>query len=197
MCIVPKRVVCVYDPAMTIPFGINDIESYLESKQVKTINMNIRHSEDATSITNLLQEQIGNIGNVLCIVDRRRDDCDVLYIIDLNSNSSSTLLDELHQNYVIELELNVSSAIQCHLRYGEGRTRFYPEFLMSIMPRFFARNSQLNAAQNINKLYEDCYKHGFAVDLNDATFDKYYKIITKFDHISVNYNRNVIEEKRD
>eukprot|EP01083_Nonionella_stella_P276229 938454_1 len=201
MCIVPKRVVCVYDPAMIIPFGINDIESYLESKQMKAIKMNIRHSEDTISITALLQDkitrQIAKISNVLCIVDRRRDDNrDVLYIIDVSS-STSHALDEFNQNYVLELEFQVSLTVQCHLRYKESRTRFYPEHLTTIMPRFFTRNTKLTYAQQLDRLYEDCYKHGFAVDLNDAIFNKYYKIITKSDHISVNYNRNVIKDNGD
>eukprot|EP01083_Nonionella_stella_P218698 784008_1 len=74
-CIIPKRVVCVYDPAVVIPFGISDIESYLQSKQINATKMNIHHSEDTVSITNLLQtditRRIGKISNVLCILDRR------------------------------------------------------------------------------------------------------------------------------
>eukprot|EP01083_Nonionella_stella_P276228 938448_1 len=193
LCIIPKRVVCIYDHDVVIPFAINDIASYLESKRMKAIKIHIRHSEDMMLITALLEDVLSN---VLCIVDRRHDDGDVFYIIHTSSDTSYTL-DELNQNYIIGWEFNVLCAVQCHLRYKEGRTRFYPEHLTTIMPRFFTRNTQLNYAQNIDKLYEDWYKHGFAVDLNDATFDKYYKIITKFDHISVNYNRDVIEEKRD
>eukprot|EP01083_Nonionella_stella_P064207 167150_1 len=49
----------------------------------------------------------------------------------------------------------------------------------------------------MDKLYEDSYKHGFAVDLNDSMFDKYYKIVTKFDHISVNCNRNVVNNEKE
>eukprot|EP01083_Nonionella_stella_P028235 77753_1 len=51
----------------------------------------------------------------------------------------------------------------------------------------------------MDKLYQDWYKHGFAVDLDDMVFNKYYKMITHFEHVSVNYNRNIVnaKEKRE
>eukprot|EP01084_Bolivina_argentea_P259933 438812_1 len=47
-------------------------------------------------------------------------------------------------------------------------------------------------------LYDDIYKHGFAVDLYDPFFNKLYKQLTKYEHISVNYDRNAVfnDEKR-
>eukprot|EP01083_Nonionella_stella_P171111 583714_1 len=142
-----------------------------------------------------VKQGIANISNAFCIVDRRHCDHDVLYII-LTNKDSSSLLRELILHYVIALQFNVSHTVRCNLHYGQGCTRFYPEHLITIMPRFFKRNTKWNYAQNIDKLYEDWYKHGFSVDLTDATFNKYYKIITRFDQISVNYNRNVIKYKK-
>eukprot|EP01083_Nonionella_stella_P074602 202422_1 len=207
MSVIPRSVVCIYDENMTIPFGIEDIGSYLESKNVNALRLSIPRSHHLTEITDLLQQHIETmkinqgittIRNVSCIVDRRHRDHDVLYIMHLKDDSIS--LDEPHimkLNFVVSLRDLDHTVVECYLRYGGGETRFYPEYLTSIMPRFFKRNTQLNYAQNMDKLYDDWYKHGFAVDLNDAMFNKYYKMVTKFEHISVNYNRNIIKQKRD
>eukprot|EP01083_Nonionella_stella_P025327 69743_1 len=203
MCVIPNHVICIYDDDIIIPFGIDDIASYLESIHMHPIKVNVSHSKNTAELTALLEYQMNTIkvkrgitNNVLCIVEKRPYDHDVLYIILTNSDSTD-LLWELNLNYVIALEFNVLSTIECHLRYGRGRIRFYPEHLITIMPRFFKRNCKIDYAQEMEKLYEDSYKHGFAVDLNDSIFNKYYKIITKFQHISVNYNRNFIKPTRN
>eukprot|EP01083_Nonionella_stella_P153879 494977_1 len=150
---------------MAIPFGIHDIASYLESKRMNAIKMHIPHSKNVLEITVLLEKEItrriAKLSNVLCIVDRRHDDCDVLYIIHTDTHTRYTL-DEFNRKYAIELEFSVSNTVQCHLHYGNGRTRFYPEHLTTIMPRFFAQDRLLNYAQTLDELYEDSYKHGFA-----------------------------------
>eukprot|EP01083_Nonionella_stella_P091157 254771_1 len=198
MCIIPKRIVCIYDNDVTIPFGIADIESYLEAKQMNVVKITVAHSNDIMDITALLEDQINTIktSNVLCVVDKRDCDCDVLYIIRTNSDSAYAL-PELYQNSCIALEFNVSSTVRCYMRYGNGRMRFYPEYLTTIIPRFFKRNAQLSYARNMDNLYTDWHKHGFAIDLDDKLFNKYYKMITKYEHISVNYNRSLIEPKKN
>eukprot|EP01083_Nonionella_stella_P087227 242578_1 len=201
ICSIPQRVVSLYDQDVVIPFAIHDIEQYLRSKQMNAIKMRVRHAMDMNEITALLEgninRRIAKQSSVLCVVQKMFV-FDVVYIMQTKSDSFDTLQD-LFSNHIIALEFNAhaSSAVQCHLRYGEGRTRFYPEYLTTILSRFFTRNATLNYAQIIDKLYEDWYKHGFAVDLNDQTFNKYYKIITKYDHVSVNYNRDIIQKKTE
>eukprot|EP01083_Nonionella_stella_P239449 838034_1 len=183
MCVIPNHVICIYDDDIIIPFGIDDITSYLESKHMHPIKVNVSHSKNTAEVTALLQDQmntikvkrgITNISNVLCIVEKRPYDHDVLYIILTNSDSTD-LLWELNLNYVIALEFNVLSTVECHLRYGRGRIRFYPEHLITIMPRFFKRNCKIDCAQELEKLYADSYKHGFVVETDEM--DEFIKFI--------------------
>eukprot|EP01083_Nonionella_stella_P239450 838037_1 len=183
MCVIPNHVICIYDDDIIIPFGIDDIASYLESIHTNPIKLNVSHSKNTAEVTALLQDQmntikvkrgITNISNVLCIVEKRPYDHDVLYIILTNSDSTD-LLWELNLNYVIALEFNVLSTVECHLRYGRGRIRFYPEHLITIMPRFFKRNCKIDCAQELEKLYADSYKHGFVVETDEM--DEFIKFI--------------------
>eukprot|EP01084_Bolivina_argentea_P253504 425850_1 len=117
----------------------------------------------------------------------------------ITSNDSLNKLHELDENYFISLQFRIlqKNIVRCHLFYGTNtncRMRFYPEHLTTIIPKFFLKNCDVNYYQNMQKLFDAKYKHGFATDLNDAVFNKYYKIITKAEHVSVNYNRNVIKQ---
>eukprot|EP01083_Nonionella_stella_P199606 731823_1 len=144
---------------------------------------------------------ITNKLRILFIVHRLRKH-DAIYIVPMN-NDLAYVLHELSAKYVLELEFHVfpiglhRDVLQSHLWHGEGRTRFYPEHLTRIIPRFFKK--QFNYLEQMDTLYADWFKHGFAVDLNDSIFNKYYKMITTFDHVSVNYNRHIlnIEKKSD
>eukprot|EP01084_Bolivina_argentea_P090394 162910_1 len=92
-----------------------------------------------------------------------------------------------------------NNIIRCHLLYGltnENKMRFFPEYLTTIIPRFFKKDEKLNYYERIEKIYDDKYKHGFGVELNDPIFNKLYKQITKCEHVSVNYNReHVIKQE--
>ena len=46
------------------------------------------------------------------------------------------------------------------------------------------------------ELYHHSYENGWSVDLNDGIFNKYYKIIIGYHHISNNYNRNIINKPK-
>ena len=41
----------------------------------------------------------------------------------------------------------------------------------------------------VRRLYTNEYKHGFSVHLKDPIFDRYYKMLTGWEHQSVNYRR--------
>eukprot|EP01083_Nonionella_stella_P149751 476036_1 len=203
ICIIPRSVVCIYDERVIMPFDSDDIEFYLESIHIHPLKRTLHRSQDMIQITNALQNEIGAIdSNVLLIVDKTHLDNDVLYTC---HNVSFSNFDELKHFYVIQMEFDVSydhtRVVRCYLHYGNGRsrTRFYPEYFTTIIPRFFNRNPALHYTQIMDSLYEDSYKHGFAVDLTDRALNKYYKMVTNVDHISVNYNRNIVKmkEKQD
>eukprot|EP01083_Nonionella_stella_P025328 69750_1 len=46
MYVIPKRVICIYDNDIIIPFGIDDIATYLESKQMNAVKVNVARSKD-------------------------------------------------------------------------------------------------------------------------------------------------------
>eukprot|EP01083_Nonionella_stella_P288927 983217_1 len=188
VCIVPRHVTLVYNEDVVVPFRIDDIRSFLQSHNIDPIDVKVPDSKDTVAITELLERQVDSIkanrgitgiNNILCIVDRRGIACDVLYILHM-TNYSFYKYHELNQNYIFELEFDVSiNTVRCYLYYGNGRTRFYPEHLTTIIPRFFIRNAEVNKkyTQKMDKLYEHWYQRGF-LDLSDTSFSRYYKSIT-------------------
>eukprot|EP01083_Nonionella_stella_P316569 1148538_1 len=88
-----------------------------------------------------INRRVAKQTHVICIVETMYL-FDMAYLIQTETDSFDIFFQELYQNYVIELQLNacVSSAVQCHLRYGDTRARFYPGYLTTIIPRFFKRN---------------------------------------------------------
>eukprot|EP01084_Bolivina_argentea_P021303 39567_1 len=58
--------------------------------------------------------------------------------------------------------------------------------------RLFKREYDISEAQFLDEIYSHKYKHGWNVSLIDDTFNKYYKQITGFTHIAVNYNRKIL-----
>merc|ERR1711933_455751 len=82
--------------------------------------------------------------------------------------------------------------IRCYLFYGlsahQNKTRFFAEYLTTFIPRLFVKKQSLNSAQRLKKIFADAFKHGFCANLSgDEKFEKYYKVITKYTHISNNY----------
>ena len=57
--------------------------------------------------------------------------------------------------------------------------------LISIIPRLFNKYYlKLNEYNLLKNIYSSNYKHGFGLNLmNDIIFNRYYKIITNFEHI--------------
>eukprot|EP01084_Bolivina_argentea_P184382 318006_1 len=92
----------------------------------------------------------------------------------------------------------VNNTVCTHLYYGldeqTSRFRFFPEYLTKLIARFFKRNDRLNYYENVRTLYDYKYKHGFIVNLKDKIFNQYYKALTKWKHVSVNYDRNTMNE---
>ena len=132
---------------------------------------------------------------MLIIVDRRNNNNnDKMYILYQNDITQFT---ELYNNYILGMKFIISStkSVKCYLYYGiNEEIRFYPEYLTGLITRFFRRNNKLlNDAQYIKKIYGHNFKYALRVNLKDKIFEKYYKIITKYDHITVNYNRDIVD----
>ena len=111
----------------------------------------------------------------------------------------------LKLNYYISFDFHISGQqtagsnigdVRCWLTFGEGqRLRWYPEYAVWIIPHLFVRSTTMTPFKVIQKLYAEEYKHGWRVQLDDKVFNKYYHIITGFEHISNNYNREEVKEK--
>eukprot|EP01084_Bolivina_argentea_P039629 73226_1 len=89
-----------------------------------------------------------------------------------------------------------NNKVLAYLRYGINEMiRFYPEMITTIMPRLFMRRDDMSEADMLHILYSHKYKHGWAVTLNDPIFNDYYKMLTGVDHISINYNRELLYDE--
>ena len=87
--------------------------------------------------------------------------------------------------------------VKCWLIYGVGqRLRFYPEYAVWIIPNLFVRSTTMTTFKVVAAVYGEHYKHGWRVALDDKEFNRYYHIITGFEHISNNYNRDTIREEK-
>eukprot|EP01084_Bolivina_argentea_P286786 492021_1 len=97
-----------------------------------------------------------------------------------------------HIDTVYKLDFHVI-AIYCQAIFS------CPEHLTSIIPRLFVKNKNFKMShyENTKRLYDDSYKHGFAVDLTDPIFNKYYKIATQHEHISCNYSRKLLKDEKE
>eukprot|EP01084_Bolivina_argentea_P000269 520_1 len=160
-----------------------------------------------------IRHQIGAVANVLIVVDHQYftfDGAESLMHFAHFDSSDIIVLGELDSNYFMSLEFSVSgdafgTTSRCHLFYGcneKDKMRFYPEYLTTVIPRFFVMNQDLiplkvNHYQRLQALYDDKYKHGFAVDLYDHEFNIFYKIITKYEHVSINYDRKIVHDDHD
>eukprot|EP01084_Bolivina_argentea_P279320 477519_1 len=206
VCIIPRKVISVYDPAIIFEYNkINNINVYLKSKKLiwNKPATKIGHASNMLTIYDAFKAQMdviakkhSEITSILIIVDRRFESITKIYTVVLNNGFNK--LSELDKNYCISLQFSIlkRNVVRCHLFYGVNninRIRFFPELLTTIIPRFFKRDNSLSEHDKIQKIYDDKYKHGFALNLHDPIFNKYYKIITQWSHVSVNYDRNSLQ----
>ena len=79
------------------------------------------------------------------------------------------------------------------MQFGVGQSfRFYPEFLVTILPKLFVASSTMKQWKALKKLYGDKYKKGWTVDLEDTEFNALYKAITGYNLETNNYRRNKV-----
>ena len=87
------------------------------------------------------------------------------------------------------LDFEIGDVVKSWCRFSEcQRIRFFPEYVTSLIPRFFV-SPNLSPMDYVMKIYDSDFKHQWRVSLDDPAFNKYYKAITGDDHISNNYHR--------
>eukprot|EP01083_Nonionella_stella_P002860 8183_1 len=148
---------------------MGDINHYLTiEKNVNPCDVlcftNDMYNSDPNSISNQLHDLFACVQNddidryrkpndILIVVDRRQtkqNNMDKIYII---SNCDVIVFSELHTQYNISLHFDIINPIvRCYLYYGvhpTNKMRFFPEFLTSIIPRFFRKDEKLNGYERM------------------------------------------------
>eukprot|EP01084_Bolivina_argentea_P200141 342288_1 len=201
MIVIPKRISCIYDENISFNCSINSVEEYLVNKNVYNFYKCPLKQHDIKYWLELYYgiEDINTDqpSKLLIVVDRRRINGHAFDNVYLAPYGNHTDFSEFTQNYFIGFDYYISAnnerncnAISVYFRYGRNQmVRFYPEHLTTIIPRLFRKHPHLSEVQVLDKLYGRKFKHGWCVTLADTIFNKYYKIITGYTHISVNYNR--------
>eukprot|EP01083_Nonionella_stella_P221520 791352_1 len=216
--VIPQSVSCVYDDHMVSCDSIGTIESYLviqaqitdfyktrfKSKTVKHPIDIARKIEDLYGMDDIIKDQTSKL---MIIIDRRSSvkqiEYDSMYIFPYQNNDGFA---ELKAKYFvcfyfkimrnIGIHNNNRNKVMAYFSFGlNGITRFFPQMLVSIMPRFFRKPHHLSEAEYLRKLYHNAFKNGWCVTLEDHIFECNYKRITTFTHTAVNYNRTVLYDE--
>eukprot|EP01083_Nonionella_stella_P010655 30298_1 len=205
--VIPQRIVSVLDESDAfVAHNISDIGQYLSMKHIQYQMTALAPTEwnDRDTLLEIVggmerlacrRRRNGNDSDTVMIVIDRRADVDVLYFF--VACDASFELHELRSNYWIGFEYRVmkKEMIIAYLHYGMNkRLRFYGEHLVWFVPLLFHKRLLFaNDAELLQLLYSHQYKHGMCCNLSNHTlFCGYYKVITRYDHVSVNYNRRVI-----
>ena len=191
----------MYDENELYRYHIGYIIDYLFTENITKFKKMTNFT--ASNMENLylkLQQKNNDTQNLMIVIDRRKlyrnkNKNDMVYMIkDKNMHRLP-----LSESYCIGFEFNIiynddgSNKVTSYLLYGiNERQRFYPEMMTTIIPRLFKKPTNMTQYEYLTKLYDHSFKHGWCVDLEDKIFNKYYKIITNHQHISVNYNRDII-----
>eukprot|EP01084_Bolivina_argentea_P186025 320710_1 len=199
---------CIFDENIKYVSTIKDIPRYIrrklnpynqkmQKKSVQIFHVNKNQLNIAT-IENLIKSEYHykDDENALIIVDRIADKDDLLYLTTYNEFEN---LNKFRLNYFIGMEYIIDqNEIKAHFNYGRGnKFRFYPETLYTIIPRLFFKPTNIASWKHLFSLHENSFKHGFCLELNDIWFNKMYKQITSYDHISVQCNRNFVKVVND
>ena len=215
--VVPAAICSKYDIEDEYKMSIDDIERFLNAQITKKNSRISRRVDVATcdvpELANLLMNMISLIQredtmNIAIAFNRYRDirDTEGAGLVHVFECADWSEMDELNKNYCISFDFCVTAIratnkvaaldgdhevlVRCWLRFGlNQRLRFYPEYAVWIIPQLFFRSTMMTTHKMVQKLYHDDYKHGWRVNLEDKVFNKYYHIITGYEHISNNYHR--------
>eukprot|EP01083_Nonionella_stella_P054921 144941_1 len=215
--VIPQSVSCVYDPHMGPVGRIGAMSKFLINKHIDFHKTRLKSNtmKSAREITKHIElhynmedvEAAESSNKLMIIIDRRasqKTKYDSMYIFPYQNNNRFS---ELESHYFVWMQFKIvrnnnSADLQCknkvitHFRYGlNGITRFFPEMLVSLMPRFFRKPTHLAPSEYLRQIYRNAFKNGWCVTLDDSVFDKYYHMITAFTHVSVNYNRHILYDE--
>eukprot|EP01084_Bolivina_argentea_P250583 419908_1 len=198
--VIPKSIISVYDDNLIFNYGsniaINNIDRYLLSyNKSDYIRVDAKKyiKEDLQNLYNIKDISRNNITKLMIIIDRRHKK-DTLRLFPCRTFD---IFAAATNNYFIGFDFHMhlkQNTIRVYLRYGfNEKLRFYPEMLVSLIPRLFKkRSSNIGQAQILDKLYSNEYNHGWSFDLNDDLFNTFYKMITSYTHISNKYKRHLL-----
>eukprot|EP01083_Nonionella_stella_P268959 909550_1 len=213
--VIPQSVSCVYDQGMTFNDNLGAMEMYLVHKKVidfykirfksDTIKTPMDITTQVERHCNIEDIMANDTSKLMIVIDRRaahRTKHDAMYIFPCQHIDRFS---ELETNYFLCIQFKMvrsiddercSNKVITHFRYGlNGITRFFPEMLVSLMPRFFRKPTHLAPSEYLRQIYRNAFKNGWCVTLDDSVFDKYYHMITAFTHVSVNYNRHILYDE--
>ena len=191
LVVIPNAIKSVYDESDVFQYSFDRLDDYLFETVGDTFDKIILRTQGDHDVSRWLQSlhHGKESSRALIIIDRRRLYCqyDILYM----SKDNVPPLAALDDTYRISFDFQINpDAVSAYFSFGRAeRLRFYPELLTSIIPRLFKRTQGASDAEQLDKLYSHQFKHGWSVMLRDERFEKYYKLMTGTDHVSVNYNR--------
>ena len=214
--VVPVAICSRYDTDDLHEPTFRSLERYLDKASshnfhiTRSINMGLANVSD---IITILRSMIDLITHCKSSDDPKVNQIAIVFNGQRLENKPQTVtvfecsdFDELHElkmNYFISFDFHIAGIqndapshnakqrlVRCWLTFGVGqRLRWYPEYSVWIMPTLFVRSTEMTTYKVLKILYGEEYKHGWRVDLIDTEFNKYYHIITGYEHISNNYNR--------
>ena len=209
--VVPEAVVSIYDSHIDHQSSIQIVEEHLKSVSPSNTHLYrqiLPNIKDIGSMTQSLFQmfkvilQMGPLhstGDIVFVFNRRKG-ANTATVFQCDDHNE---LIDLYQNYFIGFDFKLQwephgdnrsapkQVVRCWMRFGVNqRIRFYPELLLWIVPRLFARSDKVSANEMMKRLYGAEYKWGWRVCVDDPVFDRFYHIITQYEHITNNYNRN-------
>eukprot|EP01084_Bolivina_argentea_P078956 143292_1 len=155
--IITKSVRSVYDNDILYHYAMKNISIYLESKNISEYHRNpIKTTGKYANIFDMVKSQYDiddiiqeNITNMIIIIDRRnsRKQKDFLYAFTCENFDD---FKALNRDYFIGFDFHIiprdnnQNTVSAYLRYGiDEVSRFYPEILVSFIPRIFCRTSDI------------------------------------------------------
>ena len=206
--VVPGAAQSRYDEHAVFPSSIENIGEFLRNVSRNTVHASSHMKSDISEVpemTDLLMKMIKSITetdtkNIVIVFDRSNVSNDGTHPVRVFECSMWSDLDQLTMNYFTSFDFQVSvgeeteNIVRCWLNFGVGeRLRFYPEYSVWIIPHLFVHSTTKSAQEMMKALYNTNYKHGWRVALDDGLFNKYYHIITGYEHVSNNYKRADVE----
>eukprot|EP01084_Bolivina_argentea_P295777 509333_1 len=163
-------------------------------EEIKTIYDKIMHQQENKDISIVCEDE--NNTTMTLLVDRRQSmEFDILKIY-MNDND---ILDKVMCDYCLTFAFNydyITNTVKSYIQWGlKHHVRFVPEMMVSLLPRIFDKEAfQGTEYQRLKFVHSNQYKNGVSLKLKDEKFEDLYKMITNYQLLNVNYDRNAIKE---